>query len=241
MDGFAKRLECMDVRAWRAYTKHEMVDYIEKFSSRARGTTNVASPFKSTLAVRQHLSPVDMYCYLKARFGDPNGIQNLLRSDDSGNWIHWDFNLKVANEDIYICGTYREVHFWLSETLTDDNWRDFVLKVKSDYERVGKEKSAVLNSLEKWAVFPNKFVDVATICADLHGEIVDSIKRLSPYRFPSFSSKEISQQQTNIRKQLAKRYLKLYRNCLELSLITPVLAEAFINMAILILCKQEGD
>ena len=31
----------------------------------------------------------------------------------------------------------------------------------------------------------------------------------------------------------------LYRNSLELSLITPVLAEAFINMAILILCRKE--
>jgi hypothetical protein len=104
---------------------------------------------------------------------------------------------------------------------------------------VGKEKSAVLNSLEKWVIFPNKFVEVATVCADLHAEIVDGIRTLSPYHFPSHSTKESNEQQSDTRKRLVERYLKLYRNCLELSLITPVLAEAFINMAILILCKKE--
>jgi hypothetical protein len=39
--------------------------------------------------------------------------------------------------------------------------------------------------------------------------------------------------------QFLKGCSQLYRSCLELSLLTPVLAEAFINMAILILCKKE--
>jgi len=52
-------------------------------------------------------------------------------------WIHWDFNLKAASEDVYVSGTYREIHFMLSEKLTDDNWREFIFRVKSDYSRVG--------------------------------------------------------------------------------------------------------
>ena len=36
-----------------------------------------------------------------------------------------------------------------------------------------------------------------------------------------------------------KRSLRAYRSCLELSLLTPVLAEAFINLVILALCKKE--
>jgi len=52
-------------------------------------------------------------CYLKARFGEPNGFQTFLRRDSSDNWIHWDFNLKAAGEGIWIGGTYREVHFML--------------------------------------------------------------------------------------------------------------------------------
>jgi len=233
------RLKCMDVRAWRAFTKQDMRDYFEKARSRAEGTSGGDIPFGSVLVVRQHLSPVDMYCYLKARFGEPNGVQNLLRKDDSDNWIHWDFNLKAAGEDVYVCGTRREVHFMLSEKLTDADWRDFILEVKSDFGRVAEEKGGVLNSLEKWVIFPNKFVEIATVCADLHKEIVEGIKKLSPYKCPRLSSTGDRQQYKKTFDQFARQSFKLYRSCLELSLLTPVLAEAFINMAVLILCKKD--
>lgn len=226
------RLACMDVEAWRAFTKQEMRDHHAKILRSGEG------PFKSFLIVRQHLSPVDVYTYLKARFGEPNGFQNFLRKDDSDNWIHWDFNLKAADEDVYISGTYREIHLMLSEKMADDNWRDLILKIKSDYERVAKEKSEVLKSLEKWVIFPNKFVSIATVCEDLHKEITSCIKKLSPYKYPGHPSID-NKQQIKAVKQFVRLSSTLYRNCLELSLLTPVLAEAFINMAILILCKKE--
>lgn len=43
--------------------------------------------------VENQLSPADLYCYLHARFGPPNGFQNFLRKDDSDNLIHWDWTL----------------------------------------------------------------------------------------------------------------------------------------------------
>lgn len=36
------------------------------------------------------IKPLDLYCYLYAKYGPPNGIQNFLRSDDSDNLIHWE-------------------------------------------------------------------------------------------------------------------------------------------------------
>src|SRR6266478_2918307 len=176
MNGPVNRLKCMDVEAWRAFTKQEMRDYFEKVPSKSGEKDSEDVRNKSVLIVRRQLSPVDMYCYLKARFGEPNGFQNFLRKDDSDNWIHWDFNLKAAGEDVYVCGTYREVHFILSEKLTDYEWRDFILKIKSDFGRIGKAKSEILNSLEKWAIFPNKFVEIAEVCGDLHKEVAKGIK-----------------------------------------------------------------
>ena len=219
MNGPVNRLKCMDVEAWRAFTKQEMRDYFEKVRSKSEEKDSGDAPNKSVLIVRRQLSPVDMYCYLKARFGEPNGFQNFLRKDDSDNWIHWDFNLKAADEDVYVCGTYREVHFLLSEKLTDNEWRDFILKIKSDFGRIGKEKSEILNSLEKWAIFPNKFVEIAEVCGDLHKDIAKGIKKLSPYKFPAYSSKENRQQHTRIANQFVQQSSRLYRNCLELSLV----------------------
>ena len=130
----------------------------------------------------------------------------------------------------------------LSEELADENWPSLILAVKADFARVATKKSAILKSFEKWVIFPNKFVEVAAICANLHGEITTSIRKVSPYKFPQYTQTESQQTQAEATKKLArfaKQSLKLFRNCLELSLITPVLAEAFINMAVLILCKEE--
>ena len=134
------KFKCMDVESWRAFTKLEMRTYLEEM--RKRTNRKDESPhYKTILAVRQQLSPVDMYCYLKARFSGSNGFQNLLRSDSSDNWIHWDFNLKADGEDVYISGTYCEVHFMLTEELADADWPVFLEKIKSDFGHVGREKS----------------------------------------------------------------------------------------------------
>jgi len=226
--------KCLDVQSWRAPTKEETLAWLEskKLGSEKRSKT-------SALMVRRQLSPVDVYCYLKARFGEPNGFQNWLRQDSSDNWVHWDYYLKAGERDVYLCGMSREIHFVLSEKMTDQNWRDLVFAIKADYGRVGNEKSAVLKSLEYWVTFPNKFVEIADICADLHGEIVDNMGGYQSYRTPSYGNRKTSAKGAKLAKQLTTRSAKLYQHCLELSLLTPVLAEAFINMIVLILCKQE--
>lgn len=228
--------KCMDVQSWRSFTKEEMLVYLGKHKTRSDKKLKIPSKKITSLAIRQHLSPVDVYCYLKARFGEPNGIQNLLRGDTSDNLIHWDYNLKAGDEDVYICGMSREIHIRLSGYLTDENWRDLILKIRNDYKRLGQEKQEIQSSLEKWAIFPNKFVEIASICAELHGDIVDNMEGFRVYKK---SSTKKGKEEMQLLKQLHLRSSKLYKSCLELSLVTPLLAEAFINMMILILCKKE--
>ena len=133
---------CLDVQSWRVPTLPELRAFFDRVFARPKP----ASPREKTsvLAVRRSLSPVDVYCYLKARFGEPNGFQNILRKDDSDNLIHWDFNLKAGEEDVYICGTSREIHFLVSAKMSDADWHDLISAVKRDFGRVGKEKGLVL-------------------------------------------------------------------------------------------------
>ena len=178
---------CLDVPSWRVPTYPEMRSYYENIGARAKSARKGKGP--SILAVRSCLSPVDVYCYLKARFGEPNGFLTFLRKDSSANYIHWDFNLKAGDEDVHISGTSREIHFALSPRMTDSNWQTLIRAIKRDYERVGEEKSAVLKSLEKWVVFPNKFVEIATVCADLHADVVNNAGGFRSYK--TFSAKKI--------------------------------------------------
>lgn len=235
----------LNVVAWRKYTKDEMLAYLDTLSSEKPEEANPPTvrkkrkPEKFILAVRKNLSPVDVYCYLKARFGEPNGIQTFLRRDNSDNWMHWDYYLKADDEDVHISATSREIHLLLTENLSDQDWYDLITNIKTDYQRVGAEKSAVLSSLEKWVIFPNKFVEIANICAEQYASISENIDGYKPFQFSSYKSRvEFKKQQKELI-QLGERARNLYKNCLELSLITPVLAEAFINMLILMFCKME--
>jgi hypothetical protein len=198
-----------------------------------------SSRFGSILAVRQAFSPVDIYCYLKARFGEPNGVQTFLAGDHSDNWIHWDYNLKVDGEDVYLSGTYREIHIMLSEKLADRDWSALFRAIKADFGRVGQKKAAVLHSLEKWTIFPNKYIAVSNVCAGLHSAVQRDMKVLKPGVLNSYSAFPEESRRAHRYSRLVRQMSTLYQNSLELSLITPVLAEAFINMAILILCRTD--
>src|SRR5215471_18937581 len=124
---------CLDIEAWRASTPAEVAEFMD-MDRRDR-------PRRHTLVVRSRLRPVDVYAYLKARFGEPNGFANFLRQDNSDNLIHWDFNIKAADVDVYFCGASREVHIIVSETLTDQQWKALILTIRGDYARVAQSKS----------------------------------------------------------------------------------------------------
>jgi hypothetical protein len=241
-EGKVESLKCFDVSAWRKYDRPEMIAYLKRLGAISR-KEGISSIVKSLLIFRRHLCPVDIYCYLRARFGEPNGLQTqLARKDTSDNLFLWDFNLKAEDEDVYICGTYREVHFMVSEALSDADWPKLIARIKKDYRRVSKEKSQVFKSLERWVIFPNRYMQIAKLCADLHKELSsilanNSISSMQSMSASKFQNAIINEPKT--RRAMVRRATKLFQGCLELSLLTPVFAEAFINMSILILCKKE--
>jgi hypothetical protein len=235
-------LTSLDVPSWRRSTPQEVLAFIHRMPTERKPKKKPArgEGKHEILVVREQLAPVDIYCYLKARFGEPNGYQTRLARRDSDNWIHWDYLLKSADDrDIYLCGMSRETHFMIPDPMTPENWRDLIKAIKNDFARMGKEKGAVFKTLEKWVVFPNRFIEVADICADLHAEIEENIEEFTAYKTASHKKKQDEAVTKKKLERFAYRATKVYRPCLELSLLTPVLAETFINMLILILCKQE--
>lgn len=233
----------LDLEAWRAFTREELLAFVEGLSSKKGKKSKKQKNKKKlgkkqkaltpVLGVRTHLRPVDIYCYLKARFGPPNGMQSMLASD-SGSMIHWDYHIKTRAGDLYLVGFTREVHFLSPEPLGDEGWRKLLLAVQGDFARTGKEKSTVLKMLEKWVIFPNKFLQLANLCADLHAEIDELVAGYAPFN----PSSDI-QAHTKELEKLSKRASALYSDCVQLALLTPIVAEAFLNMLVLMLIKPE--
>jgi hypothetical protein len=220
---------CLDFDKWRAISKLEVVDWLRR--------DNIKKANASQIIVRSRLRPIDVYCYLKARFGEPNGFQNSLRKDSSDNWIHWDYNIRIEEVNIYFAGTSREILVMVDEHLSDNDWRNFIVGIKADYTKYRKEKSAILKTLEKYVVFQNKFVSLAELCADLHAEIVDTPAKVAfPNEMPSDGTKLKSIEEV-MRKQ-GTETTKLFGNCLKLRILMPIMAEAFINMIILMFTRD---
>ena len=223
-------VHCLDVASWQAATPKEL----RVFYTRRLHKKNSTAEF---LTVRSRLKQADMYAYLRARFGAPNGIQNLLRSDSSDNLVHWDFNLKAGDADVYIQGRARDVVIIVYEHMTDEDWKALILAIKADFVRLGREKSQMLKSFEKFVVFQNKFVSLARLCAELHGSITDAPP---PIRIlPRLTSKKSFRRVKAVMHKIDKRSRKLHGDCLKLQLLTPIMAEAFLNMMILTFCKPE--
>ena len=227
---------CTDVHSWRKATSEEVRDFWTRDRPKPKSKPKSHPPSKRGIVVRTHLRPVDVYAYLRARFGKPNGFQNVLRRDDSDNLIHWDFNLKAGLADVYIAGALRNVQILTSEDLADQDWQQLILRIKHDFARVAEQKSSMTKSFEKYLVFQNKFVAIADLCAEMHAAILDAPS--SSAELPATTTKRSMRRLQSSLDALSKRANGLYGHCLTLRLLTPVMAEAFINMIIVTLCKS---
>jgi hypothetical protein len=222
--------KCLDVRAWRLPTNDELIEFVKnKWGN---------SLFRhSQLVIRTRISQVDMYAYLRARFGVPNGFQNFLRSNDSDNLVHWDFALKAGDVDICIQGIIRDVVIVILEPMADEDWKALILALKAEFGRIGSEKSQMLKSFEKFVVFQNKFAVLAQLCGELHASIADA--PAATFSLPRITTKKSARAYNVGMKKITTRATNLFGDCLKLRLLTPIMAEAFINMLILTLCKLE--
>ena len=82
------------------------LDLMEQLKSEDR--THFGTHWK----IRNEVKPVDLYCYLYARFGPPNGIQNFLRGDHSENLIHWEWTLQSQDRLLLIQGQNFRTEIW---------------------------------------------------------------------------------------------------------------------------------
>lgn len=186
------------------------------------------------------LKPIDAYCYLFAKYGPPNGIQNFLRSDDSDNLIHWEWTL--LNEDglLTIQGhNFRtEVHLFreMGREFTRD---DFVEQIKSDYSSYGKGMKNVRSGLEKWVHLVNPYRRIRNVL-DHHIKTLDELDLdLDRDRRPHPASSEETENYAVTWAPVASKYTQALGLAFGVRAMLPVLAESFVNFIITVLARPE--
>lgn len=111
----------------------------------------------SLWTVDNSISPYDLYSYLKARFGAPNGLSMLFRSPSTDNLIQWHYTLKSGEFLVEFLGFNTRVEIWIEghPNLANEDWTALIAAIKADFKNHGPRLKEVRAELEEWQLFYN--------------------------------------------------------------------------------------
>jgi hypothetical protein len=195
---------------------------------------------QTTLDIVNEIRPADLYCYLAARFGPPNGVQNILRSPGSDNLIHWDWTLRHERGVIVFLGMSFRTEIHIFGCSPDDRMRDELIEqIRADLPRHGAAIGQARQQLEQWTEFVNPYQRVRRAVMRLLSELEDlkllpSEDRLEPFD-PSMPQEELLSQWT----ELSRKYSQAFGLAFGIRSMLPVMAEAFVNLLLYVLMRPE--
>jgi hypothetical protein len=178
------------------------------------------------------IRPLDLFCYLGARFGEPNGFQNFLRKDDSDNLIHWEWTLRHKAGIVSFQGmNFRsEVHIYSAGAVASDK-EHLVAQIKADFAAHGSGMSEVRRALEHWIEFVNPYQRIKMSVDGLLDEL--AALRLEPDQDAldafQWDTAHLAEAQERAEERGA-RYSKGFGLCFGIRAMLPIMAEAYVRI-----------
>ncbi|MBI2783090.1 MAG: hypothetical protein HYX64_03260 [Gammaproteobacteria bacterium] len=193
------------------------------------------------LEIGNEIKPVDLYCYLYAKFGPPNGMQNFLRRDDSDNMIHWDWTLAGERGLVQFLGmNYRTEIFLIGDISKDGVTKESIVSaIKVDIPTLSKRVGEIRKSLEKWKHFVNPYQRLKSSIDSMKREL--DLAGLNPDddAIENISSIDDMDSYTEKWKEKSDKYSKALGIAFGIRSMLPVLAEAFVNLLIFACARPE--
>ncbi len=187
------------------------------------------------------IKPIDLYCYLFAKYGQPNGLQNFLRADDSGNLIHWEWTFASNDGLVSIQG-----HNFRTEVHLTGNFRDkgltlemFLAQIKSDIGNYGKKMSELRKTFEKWTQFVNPFHRIQSVVNQHFKKLNDLNLDVKQDKVPQPKTESDFKTCGDQWSSVADKYSFALGIVFGLRTMLPVLAESFVNLLLFVLGKPE--
>src|SRR5215472_11232491 len=222
---------------WRVPERERMIAYADEL--RVRGTK--ASPSQgSSWNLSSAISSLDLYCYLKVRFGEPNGFIMVLRSPSVDNFCHWHYTLDSPGGIVELLGLdiRTEIRFAQIPDVPPASWEALETELATDFTRRREAMGKVRKSFERWHLFINPYRRLTAI-------VERYVERLQEIDIVSVAVPAIPKNARDFPRHVeeVKQAQALYREAMALStsiqLIAPVIAEAAINMVMLLLARPE--
>lgn len=231
-----------EIEEWQAVPIQEILTLTtnglgDPYATSNRPSQKTAS--SSMWVVTNGIKPVDLYVYLKARFGMPNGLTMLAKNlNDSDNLIHWHYTLTCPSGLIEIlCFTFR-MEIWQPFSKDVSDIPSFLAAIKRDFARYGHQMGEVRKGLEKWQLFLNPYMRlkdmIETQLVELEALDLDKIEEpMQTY---------IAEGWENFRQKFSEAAMKFStaaQICLTVRMLAPVWAESFVNLLLFALARPD--
>lgn len=224
-----------DLAGWRYPTPADMRLYFDRMK------THFYKDRISTWVNDGQLSPLEVYCYLKVRFGEPNGLMTLLRMPTTDNAVHWDYLLAYEDSFLSVMATQRRLEFLLyteSATAAED-WNVLIAQLKNELRDRKKEMSELRRGFERWITFVNPFRRLELIMMNLQDQLdkvdVTPVPPLMDFAATSSAVHEYCDK----REELRRRTVQASTIGFSMRVLAPIMGEAFVNFLIVALAKDE--
>ncbi len=187
------------------------------------------------------LSPLELYCYLKARFGPANGLTMMARRPSTDNLIQWQYTLRSqTGHFIDFFGLNRHTEIMIHDLPPPDPlfWTAFVGELKKAVVGSAKDWRPTTKTLEKWHLFINPYNRLNTMARTLKDRLTQLDLKIADSLSQTPTRSEFDAHAVKVRgwhlSMLEAQLLGV-----ALRMIAPVLAEAFVNMIFFLLAKSE--
>lgn len=186
------------------------------------------------------LSPLELYTYLRTRFGPPNGMMMLTRNDSVDNLIHWHYEVSAGPSIVSFVGLAFRTEVMISggPPLPADAWSLLVSALKEHMVELGRDLKSTQKTFEQWSLFVNQYRRIANV-VESHAEELRTCQ-LNSLEFPDRPTNQQESKEYSEKLSSAwKAYKAASEHGLVIRMLSPVMGEAFVNFLIMLLALPE--
>lgn len=183
------------------------------------------------------VSPLDLYSYLKARFGPPNDIMMVARVPGLENLIQWAYALRSEEHVFRIHGTSGRIEF-MGEQFTPEDWRALITNIKQDFGRFGPQMTEARRPLQRWTLFINPFRRIQNTLTSLGGRLgAISLREPGP-RAMLMTHAEAETFNKEFGQWVGQTHTAAVLGT-SIRMLAPVMAEAFVNFVLFVQGRED--
>jgi tetratricopeptide (TPR) repeat protein len=236
--------EIFDPSNWILPAKPDLLAHIQMLRTPRRASPGESPGRRLTIDLTLDIHSVSLYCYLKSRFGPPNGVAMQMRDGGTHDFYHWHYTLAAGKKCFDVHSTQLGIEFQCPHLDYSAQFEDalktaLLADMARNRQDIGREKK----QLEDWTVFVNPYQRLDEVVSGLEARasglhlVLPKLKpmTLAAGHWNEEAMRAFETQATEYGKQLADAQTV----GLSIKLIVPVWVESFINLLLFLLAQDK--